>query len=1372
MKGRRSTRMKKIKKTLIVILTVCLCAMCFEPIVIYADETQVDIQTEQESVWDGSAKEEVVPLSDNYTIDTAPKLAWFAQQVNSGNSFDGKTVLITGNINLNNKYWTPIGKGTGASNIAGTIKIEDCTIKGLNSCNLYSGLFGNVKVRQFTIDNFRLENSQSSNSNWDSYVGALFGRVEVAANGSFSILNSYFSGTSSNHQSFSGPTGGIVGSLVIGDSSNISIENVETHFQCNAGAQIGSLFAEVIDNTSTGQIHISKVNTNDNLTGYTNYGYHCTNVGGLIGSMSIGSIYLDRIVVNGKISSSGYCGYAGGIIANANYKVLQAENIAIKSEIYSSWRGVYGYVENAGGFLGYSGTTDPENSYIRNSYVVGKINDGVAFCSHCQSSSKTVRIENCYFDKDTTTVPANKLMCTGYADLFGISDVNSKALNTTAMKQKESYNEWDFDHVWDIAENEYPALRWLSNTENSSTDDKDDLTETEKQEFAQTHIDYVNSDAYQSLVYNYSLQFQNKVFDDSGKFKDYCMTWKAVRFDIFDNPYKIVLADMILSEESAYSQEEAFKLNLYSNQRTIVNGIMGLINEDGRLSFSDKLKIEKLFTEKDFYDTATYELCEKYLQKYINSEDLNNIFKGYDKTNTFMGILKNGTDVVNCVINTVNYCSVLQAYSDTSKEFRDVLVKMYVQCTYETDYSYGDILLGEALFDYLKISDETDIQEEIAKKAAGEYLETGWGIFKDVIVNKTKNYLLDAIKLDASLASAQVQAALGEVNAVISGLKIGYKVGVAFDNIFFNTDKVVDSYINAYAVAKTATHLREALLYFEDDLLKKNDFESANMFCQAFRMYKNIQLDIVDKLVKFYRENDKGFISWLHSIFFVQDSEAPIYLLLRDKINWQLASCHDAESKIVKKVKNMTISCPVDVEIRDSQNNIVLLIEGNQVKQQSDNAVATVRNNIKYITVDDAQNYDVKISATDNGVMQYQVTSCDDNGDTQNTIKFENISLNKGQIFLGQVQSGNDLSEESYALSSNGNQIESNCKIYNNSNKVDITDIVLNASSLKMQVGDKKQVSSNILPIDASDKNITWYSEDASVATVDEYGNITAIKKGSTNIICETLNGAVSKICSVTVKAAQSTSSDDNTSGSESTSVITGGGSSSSNSGENSKPDSDEKTDISEDFGNKIDDPVTVTLPEKGTLLVDSKTKMVYKVTKSAKAGGTVQFVKTDNTKAKTIIIPATVTINGITYKVTSIAANACKNNRMVTTVTIGKYVTSIGSGAFSGCTKLRKVTIGKRVTTIGSKAFYKCTNLTSIVLPSKVVKIENYAFKGCSKLNSIKISTKLLTSKTVSAKAFSGISTKVVIKVPKEKLKTYQKLLAKKGLNKKVTVK
>lgn len=202
--------------------------------------------------------------------------------------------------------------------------------------------------------------------------------------------------------------------------------------------------------------------------------------------------------------------------------------------------------------------------------------------------------------------------------------------------------------------------------------------------------------------------------------------------------------------------------------------------------------------------------------------------------------------------------------------------------------------------------------------------------------------------------------------------------------------------------------------------------------------------------------------------------------------------------------------------------------------------------------------------------------------------------------------------------------------------------------------------------------------------------------------------------------------------------------------------------------------------------------KASYKVTK---AKTTVEYVAPVSKTAKTVTIPATVSMDGITYKVTSIAKNAFKKNTKLKTIKIGSNVTTIGDGAFYGCTNLTTVTIGKNVktigsnafygckklktvsmgssvTTIGAKAFYKCTALTRITLPSKVNKIGKQAFYGCTKLKNITIKTKKLTSKKVGSKTFGKTYAKAVVKVPKSKVKAYKKFLYKKGLNKKAKIK
>ncbi len=101
--------------------------------------------------------------------------------------------------------------------------------------------------------------------------------------------------------------------------------------------------------------------------------------------------------------------------------------------------------------------------------------------------------------------------------------------------------------------------------------------------------------------------------------------------------------------------------------------------------------------------------------------------------------------------------------------------------------------------------------------------------------------------------------------------------------------------------------------------------------------------------------------------------------------------------------------------------------------------------------------------------------------------------------------------------------------------------------------------------------------------------------------------------------------------------------------------------------------------------------------------------------------IPATATYGGATLPVTSISAEAFKDNSGITSVTIGENVTEIGASAFKGCTGLTSIVIGSNVTTIGQNAFSGCNNnnLTSIEIPSSVTYIGSCAFY-CDKLTKV----------------------------------------------------
>ena len=134
-----------------------------------------------------------------------------------------------------------------------------------------------------------------------------------------------------------------------------------------------------------------------------------------------------------------------------------------------------------------------------------------------------------------------------------------------------------------------------------------------------------------------------------------------------------------------------------------------------------------------------------------------------------------------------------------------------------------------------------------------------------------------------------------------------------------------------------------------------------------------------------------------------------------------------------------------------------------------------------------------------------------------------------------------------------------------------------------------------------------------------------------------------------------------------------------------------------------------LVMPKVGTkVTVGGNTYVV------TRAGAEVRFSKA-NTKAKAITIPSTIRVSGITYKVTSIGANAFKNCKKLTTVTIGANVKSIAAKAFNNCPKLKKVTIKTVLLskkTAGKKCFSKVNKKMVIKVPKKVKKAYTMIFK------------------------------------------------------------
>ena len=151
------------------------------------DKTKHDSSVECENGFcpNGCYEPATLNAEGYYEIDNAGKLFWFAQQVNVKGNREIKGVL-TADIDLENKPWTPIGvTGENNNNFRGVFDGQNYTIRGLNVEGSENGVGFFGEVRTGTVKNFTIFGNVVVNTEVD-YVGGVIGSI-CGVNGETSI---------------------------------------------------------------------------------------------------------------------------------------------------------------------------------------------------------------------------------------------------------------------------------------------------------------------------------------------------------------------------------------------------------------------------------------------------------------------------------------------------------------------------------------------------------------------------------------------------------------------------------------------------------------------------------------------------------------------------------------------------------------------------------------------------------------------------------------------------------------------------------------------------------------------------------------------------------------------------------------------------------------------------------------------------------------------------------------------------------------------------------------------------------------------------------------------------------------------------------
>ena len=260
---------------------------------IVADFSEPDTDID---VWDGKTVTEPTynTQTETYTVDSGSDLAWLAGIVNgtlpesrtvTQDDFAGKTFVLTKDIDLNGKEWTPISMSTnlaGGETFRGTFDGQGHTIYGLTvNQKDAAGLFGYIYAA--TIKNVTV-NGASINSN--HYAGGIVawilntkGNIQVPAIiENCHVVNSTI--TSAAEELVNGEwdngdkVGGLVGYACFGDANyptinngagikNCSVENTTVKAYRDFGGLVGYASYVAIENCSVENVTLEQDLTHD-----------------------------------------------------------------------------------------------------------------------------------------------------------------------------------------------------------------------------------------------------------------------------------------------------------------------------------------------------------------------------------------------------------------------------------------------------------------------------------------------------------------------------------------------------------------------------------------------------------------------------------------------------------------------------------------------------------------------------------------------------------------------------------------------------------------------------------------------------------------------------------------------------------------------------------------------------------------------------------------------------------------------------------------------------------------------------------------------------------------------------------------------------
>lgn len=469
--------MKRYKNVLAVILVLVVLANSFG--------IDVNAQNKREmSVWSGDVGDSFAggegTITDPYRISNSKELAYFAQTVNDGNSYQGKYLELEKDIYMNDitdfADWgkePPANSWDGINGFLGEFDGKNHSIYGIymNKEKSKMGFFNESK--EIVVKNLHLQNTFISGQ---SYIGGIVGAASY-----FELDNCSVSGAIIGNDC----VGGILGESWVKGSGNRSLSNCISNVNVKGNSDVGGMIGRIAISDTLNYKMILHNNTNNGavngekncggIVGRVNRGWNNVGVeinklennGQIVGELNVGGIF-------GKFDNSREATVISELANNAEIKgktnvggilgeLVSLDSSFSISNVYNA--GNLSAELNGGGIVG--DTALRKTFKIQFSHNYGNVNGKENIASvigACYPSDETYHayIEKCYYRDSSSNKISNGL----------VIETDIKCLTYEAFQDKTNFNNLNFQSFWTMGMI-YPVLKRNVEGINTVTSDTD-----------------------------------------------------------------------------------------------------------------------------------------------------------------------------------------------------------------------------------------------------------------------------------------------------------------------------------------------------------------------------------------------------------------------------------------------------------------------------------------------------------------------------------------------------------------------------------------------------------------------------------------------------------------------------------------------------------------------------------------------------------------------------------------------------------------------------------------------------------------------------------------------------------------------------------